>query len=264
MTEFVFRAVSGILLGWLIVLGFTLASASAGDLSVWSANQAPPPITPAPVGTNWSGCYAGVEGGGVWGHSTHTQNDPFVVTANSTFGLPLTNNFSTSGGLLGGTLGCNYQVGNWVLGIEDDMSWTDQNGTATVIPPFNPNATVQTSSSWLGTFRGRLGYAWGSWYLYGTVGAAIANEGSVACSVVVGCVSQNLDAVGWAAGAGVEYMLWGGPWSVKFEYLHTDFGSQSFTRAPIANGFFDAHKVSLNDDIFRVGVNYKFGWFVFR
>jgi outer membrane immunogenic protein len=34
------------------------------------------------------------------------------------FGFPQTGGISPSGGLIGGTVGCNYQVNNFVFGIE--------------------------------------------------------------------------------------------------------------------------------------------------
>jgi hypothetical protein len=39
------------------------------------------------------------------------------------------------GGLLGGAIGCIYQFGRFLIGIEDDMSWTETTGTNNDIPP---------------------------------------------------------------------------------------------------------------------------------
>src|SRR5690349_2198485 len=69
-----------------------------------------------------SGCYIGIEGGGNWGRTrNHDITAPFV-------GVPVTNPFDLSGGLAGGTIGCNYQIAKWVIGIEDDFSWTNKDG----------------------------------------------------------------------------------------------------------------------------------------
>src|SRR5450631_4501956 len=92
--------------------------------------KAPPMMAPAP--TSWSGCYVGAEGGGAWGSSRH------VAAAAPFVGLPLTNNFGVSGGLVGGTIGCNAQFDSWVLGVENDISWTNVRGSAVDLAPFNP------------------------------------------------------------------------------------------------------------------------------
>src|ERR1700753_3652631 len=107
--------------------------------------KAPPPMI-APV-YSWTGCYVGVEGGGMWGHGNHYQNDPAASAAagGGLLGLAPTAGIDPSGGLAGGTVGCNYQfAGNWVVGIEGDVSWTNLNGSAPSITPFNPTTTYQT------------------------------------------------------------------------------------------------------------------------
>ena len=40
-----------------------------------------------------------------------------------------TGNFNTSGFLIGGTLGANYQIGAFVIGLEGDGDWNDANGS---------------------------------------------------------------------------------------------------------------------------------------
>ncbi len=65
--------------------------------------------------------------------------------------------FNTSGGLVGGTIGYNYQMNQIVLGVEGDIDWADINGTVN-------NAACplgcKTRDTWLSTVRGPLlGYA---------------------------------------------------------------------------------------------------------
>src|SRR5581483_10988624 len=87
----------------------------------------------------------------------------------------LHNNTDISGGLVGGRLGCNYQVNQWVFGIEGDGSWADVSGTAPTPPPFNPHFNETLRKNWLATIRGRVGYAInGNVLLYGTAGGAFA------------------------------------------------------------------------------------------
>jgi outer membrane immunogenic protein len=97
------------------VVSVGLATAApAADLAV----KAPVYKAPAIVPFSWTGCYVGVEGGGIWGRSKDTAADSTLAN----FGLPINNGFNLSGGLVGGTVGCNYQVSNWVLGVENDIS----------------------------------------------------------------------------------------------------------------------------------------------
>ena len=58
---------------------------------------------------------------------------------------------------------------------------------------------------------------------------------------------------GWAAGAGVEYMV-SPAWSIKVEYLHFDFG-----RTTIATGTIDTVRFEPGADSLKFGVNYRFG-----
>ena len=60
---------------------------------------------------------------------------------------------------------------------------------------------------------------------------------------------------GWAAGAGGEFMLTEN-WTGRAEWLHVDLGETS--SKAIANGT-DSFPADLTFDVFRVGVNYKFG-----
>jgi outer membrane immunogenic protein len=137
--------------------------ASPADLGT----KAPAYKTPVILPFSWTGCYVGMEGGGILGRSKDTDADP----ANKNFGLPINNGFNLSGGLVGGTAGCNYQVNNWVFGLENDISWTDARGSAFDITPFNTAATSQTKENWLDTLRGRIGFAWNRALFYGAPAA---------------------------------------------------------------------------------------------
>jgi outer membrane immunogenic protein len=60
---------------------------------------------------------------------------------------------------------------------------------------------------------------------------------------------------GWTLGGGVEFAL-PGNWSAKAEYLRVDLGSFNCTGCTPA----PAGNVSLQENVFRAGVNYHFGW----
>jgi outer membrane immunogenic protein len=242
-----------------IVVGTILGigAASAADLPARTYAKAPVAVA-APV-YSWTGCYIGVEGGGVWGRSQHYAADPVDIT-NGVFGFPQTGGINPTGGVAGGTLGCNYQVGNFVVGIEGDGSWTNNSGSANLIFPFRATDVATTNQGWIATYRGRIGYAWDRVLLYATGGGASTNIGVNLCDPTFGCIGGSQTVSGWAAGAGIEYAFWQSL-SVKVEYLHLGFGQTYFgPLVPSAGFIFRARNVSLADDIVRVGLNYKFGW----
>ncbi len=188
---------------------------------------------------HWSGFYAGVNGGGAFGNSNWM--DP---------ALAATGDFSVTGFLIGGTLGANYQVGSWVFGIEGDGDWANLDGTT-----FNTSCAgvgCETSSDFLATIRGRVGYAWNRLLVYGTAGGAFADIQAAAGGLPFMSSTQ----AGWTAGAGVEYAI-APSWSAKVEYLFVDLGNAS---CGTANCGGTTTTVSLNENVVRGGFNYRFGW----
>ena len=124
-----------------LVAALASGSAFAADLPPAPQVYAPRPALAPPI-YSWTGCYLGIEGGGAWGQSQHSQAGTVPNPAND--GRSITGDFTVSGGLFGGTVGCNYQVNNVAFGIENDLSWTNISGIASDIPPFNTAATSST------------------------------------------------------------------------------------------------------------------------
>jgi outer membrane immunogenic protein len=240
------------------ILAASALSASAADLPARSL-KAPPPAAPA---YSWSGCYVGIEAG--WG-SGRSGIEAVTVLGNgppAAPGLPFTNDFNLNGSLAGGTAGRNYQTGNWVFGIEGDISWTDQNGSANNIFPFNQADTNHLREKWFDTVRGRIGYALDRVLVYGTAGAALAGTTLQFFDnrIPGGSVSDSQTRSGWVAGGGVEYAFLGNL-SLKAEYMHADFGARNYFDPPVVDIVtVNTRKTSLTDDIARVGLNYRFGW----
>ena len=104
---------------------------------------------------NWTGFYVGINGGGGWGNS---QWDGI-------------NKFDVSGGLIGGTIGYNWQVGQIVVGAEGDIDWSGIKGSTNVLCA----AGCETRNTWLATVRGRLGYAFDRFLPYVTAGLAVGD-----------------------------------------------------------------------------------------
>jgi outer membrane immunogenic protein len=226
----------------LLLLGGT-ANALAAELAPPS-----PPVPLPPAAYNWTGFYIGINGG--YGTGNSNWSDGSVGTTGS---------FPTSGFLIGGTIGANYQIGQYVFGIEGDGDWTNLKGNSgltcgaisTVVPP--PDG-CQTQSQWLATVRGRVGYAFDRILLYGTAGAAIGN---IQTGLNPPSTFDNSVEVGWTAGAGLEFAV-AQNWTAKVEYLFVDLPNGSCTTVGNCQGAAGSI-VSFNENIIRAGVNFKFG-----
>lgn len=246
------------LVGW--ARGHALLCVLASG-SAMAADLAPiTRATPAPILDSWTGCHAGLEAGVAWGSSQHIHDD----TRQPAFvGVPLTGNYDVSGAVVGGTLGCDYQVGRWVVGIEDDLSWAPVKGSGHIIPPFLQTTDLdETNEKWLDTLRLRVGLTWDRWLVYATGGGAFADVGINLCSpLAVACGSSSQTVTGWTVGVGTEYAFRKN-WTAKIEYLHIDLGKTLFAKIPVGSGSYLARDVTLTNEIVRVGVNYKFDWFV--
>jgi len=259
----------------------------AADLPV----KAPPP-PPPPAIYNWSGFYAGLTGGATWSRSHETSNLP-CTEPNSVpggyfcgVGFPLdqagaavlaatTGSFSKTSFTGGGEAGYNWQNGAVVYGVEADLQSfqgasksTSFLGTGTFLPvtgaPISLNSS--TNADWLFTARGRVGYAFDRFLVYGTGGLALTrlstnfNYRDLSPNLGIGNWTQGETKVGWVAGAGAEWML-SKAWSVKVEYLYVNFGSITASGKIVA-GVAYSNAISTSADltaqIARAGVNYRF------
>jgi outer membrane immunogenic protein len=225
----------------LILLAILSGSAMAADLSL-----RPPVHTKAPTmapGYNWTGLYYGINGGGSWGASRF--DFPGLGTT--------TGDFSTSGGLVGGTIGVNWQASNLVYGLEGDGDWANIKGSsACPVATF----TCATSESWLATARARVGMTANEWLLYITGGGAFGDVQTRVTGPVT-LAGQSVNRAGWTVGGGAEYGFAPG-WSLKAEYLHVDLGT-SACAIPNCSALSIA-SVPLRTEIVRAGVNYRFNW----
>ena len=153
----------------------------------------------------------------------------------------------------------NYQIGEFVFGIEGDGDWTNLHGnsgstcgaiSAVVTPP----VSCQTQSQWLATIRGRVGYAFDRILLYGTAGAAF---GKIQTGLYPPSTFDSSVETGWTVGGGLEYAF-AQNWTAKVEYLFVDLPNGSCTTVGNCGGAAGSI-VSFNENIFRAGLNFKFG-----
>lgn len=225
-------------------------AAVAADLNTYKAPPAVPALA-APANP-FAGFYVGVDAGYATSHAPFT----FPQGANV---APTT--LDPKGGTYGGYFGYNWAFGNVVAGLEADVSGvsgTDTNTFAGGGLTGQNTAKVDLTS----TVRARLGYTvLPNLLAYGTGGAAFgrASFTSNVQQAGVGNVlsaNENLTGVGWAAGGGLEWAVYG-PILLRAEYLRLDFGNvgNSFFSpvSPIASG--TAH---LTTDVVRGGLAWKF------
>jgi outer membrane immunogenic protein len=260
------------------------AIASSLATSAFAADLAPKMYTkaPAPVVAvyDWTGFYIGGNIGYSWGRSSDTST---LTNSAGTVLFASADKTNLDGVVGGGQIGYNWQVQNWVWGLEADIQGTDEKGSRAFICPAGictPNVpgnlalailgpavplALSQKIDWFGTVRGRAGILVDpKVLLYATGGLAY---GAVNTSEAIGVVpvwfSNTTTNVGWTVGAGVEGVI-GGNWTAKLEYLYVDLGriSGSFvTPIPALGGGFVTSNYSshITDNVLRVGVNYKFG-----
>jgi outer membrane immunogenic protein len=217
-----------------VALAALVGSAAAADLPRRPVQAAAPVPYVAPV-FNWTGFYAGINGG--WGWGTGSLSGP-----------PPTGDMDGNGGEFGGQIGYNWQVNQFVFGVETDINWSGieaerRCGGGGAI-------RCQVSNDWFGTARGRLGVAVDRWLPYITGGLAY---GDVSASVTGNRGASETQA-GWVLGAGIEYAF-APPWTARLEYLHVDLGDFACGRRCGTAG---PDNVSFRSDIVRAGLNYKF------
>jgi outer membrane immunogenic protein len=213
----------------MLTLAALMGSASAADLQ----RRYDPMVTKAPMMVpmyNWTGFYIGVNGGGGFGKSDWTT----------------TNGFDLSGGLVGGTVGYNFQTGPWVFGVEGDLDWSNIKGDTVV----GCRVGCETSNTWLATVRGRVGYSFDRFLPYITGGLAL---GDIRADVANVNVAKETNA-GWTVGGGVEFVVVNN-WTIKAEYLYVDLGDFN---CGVACGVRNPDLVSFRSHIARGGINYRF------
>jgi outer membrane immunogenic protein len=189
----------------------------------------------APPSFTWTGFYAGANLGVGFG----------------SFNGPGANYFgpSPAGGLLGLTVGYNYQSGNLLVGGEGDYAWSHIADSATTRPGVSSTGVVQN----IDTIRARVGYAADRFLAYGTGGYAGANIRGVLNNIPASAVAdQTLYANGFTLGVGVEYAITPHI-TAKAEYLYVSLASNNyFNNTP------NFTSAGANLNLLRAGVNYKF------
>ncbi len=226
--------------GALLVDGSTKAVDAADVLT-----KAPPPTAPSEY--DWSGFYVGGHVGGSQGRGTSTLSDPNPFGVGNSFG-------SLYGGV---QAGYNYVFpSRLLLGAEADITFPNfqtyadglifTGGTA-------QGTTVTDQIDYIATLRGRFGYAFDRWLIYGTGGFAWSqarfgetNAGGDEDLIL-------LTRTGWTLGLGAEVAI-APDWTVRIEYLYDRFGAAAGV-FPSGTGYQSVFDINT----LRFGLNYKLG-----
>lgn len=205
------------------------AQAYAADIPYKAPRFSPEIIAPE---LTWQGFYVGANVGYGW----------------ADVGVAGVDNELT--GIIGGAqIGYNWQINQFVLGAEADFQASGESRSdSTAIG--GTTFTVDQKITWFGTARGRVGYAFGAWMLYGTAGVAWQNY-KLTVSALGAEASDDATKIGWTAGGGLEWMFLP-RWSAKVEYLYMDTGDTDVTL------FGTTFTGRAKNNIARVGVNYHF------
>lgn len=181
-----------------------VASAAALSLAVPAAQAAdlpayePAPAVAAVPSFTWSGPYIGVQAGYAWGRASNMKND---------------------GAMVGGYLGYNVQLDNSpiVFGVETDLNYSDADGKKS-----RRGFRTTLNSDYNGAVRGRVGYAFGRFLVYGAGGFAYADREFKRFGD-----SDSKTAYGYTVGGGVEAAVTENV-ALRADYRYTDYGKDSF------------------------------------
>jgi len=239
--------------------------ATASTVALTGANEA----IAAPA-YNWTGFYLGVNAGGtgyeavtrdVNGWGANGINNPAYVSPWFKSTTPTAS--------FGGQAGYSWQMNNFVIGIEADVTYVG--ASQTFVPPNTLLTACGTSCgtmatnelTWLSTVRGRAGFAFDRFLVYGTAGAAFGQVnnswGWDSSTPIQNSFSVSETRAGYVAGGGIEAMLMEHV-SLRAEYLYVDLGTSrsTITGTPPFNGpgtFTSEFKNTAN--IGRLGLSYR-------
>jgi outer membrane immunogenic protein len=201
-------AVLGLLIGSLV--------SQAADLPSQPEYKATVMVAPVP---SWTGCYIGGNVGYGWGRAE-------AETASG--GISWTNAGFTGGG----QIGCDYQFAGtgFVVGIRDMFNWSGHESSGTFTSGPLAGSTAASSTKWVNTFTGRVGYAVIPTALFYVQGGGAWSRVDVDITSAAGVQTAQCanNTGGYDVGAGLEYKF-APNWSGFIEYNYMNFGTNSGT-----------------------------------
>ena len=250
-------------LAWLAVLAaMPVGAASAADMAL----KAPPPVPS--VAYNWTGFYLGGELGGGWA----SQQSTVLTQTSPTTAFPpgfASNPVNMSGVLGGFYAGGNYQINQFLVGIDGDYTWADLTGTGSDLSPIPGNGDISYHNDkmdWVSTVTGRLGFVNNNWLFFAKGGGAWAgfsssNHTNNAAGTLLNTSTASETRNGWTVGGGLEYGL-GAHWSAKVEYDYVKFDTATvtLTETNAATGAvgYPTRSVTSHLNMLKAGIAYQF------
>lgn len=224
---------------------FGVASAYAADLTTYE----PVPEAPTPVAAyDWSGPYIGVFGGLTTGDFEY---DAGVVGGPTFFNADI----SASGFIGGAQVGYDWQSGNWVFGAVADIAATNHSAEININFGGPAGIGLESELKYLGTVRGRVGYAWDRTLLYAHGGFAYGKTEQSIDVVGVNVFNAEQTRTGWTAGVGFEFAVTD-RLSLGTEYSYVDLGSEEVIRLG------PAAPIAVNEDLafhtLKASINFRF------
>jgi outer membrane immunogenic protein len=235
------------------LLGISIV-ANAADMPL----KAPPAPAPVPPPFSWTGFYIGGNVGAAWSDRRVTD---------TRFGLDFMNQGNDVRFIGGGQVGANYQINNFVIGVEADFDFAsnhDNDGGGVLIA--GNTFRAHANDTFITTVAGRIGYAFDHVLLYGKGGGGwISNNGLTVINTTTGAAfttgNTNTDS-GWLAGGGIEWAF-AENWSARVEYDFLGLNDRTLTvplGVPVIGGdVFTLH--NRNVQMATFGVNYRLNWF---
>jgi outer membrane immunogenic protein len=216
-------------------LGIVFATTIVGP--VMAADMTFPMRAPsyAPAFT-WTGTYVGANLGGVWG--TFDLNPATTNNLTGSVGslaFMSANNSSVIGGIQGGY---NWQIGQWVLGFEQDYQFTGLKQTFAFAAPaglFLAGDAMSVKTDYLSATRARLGMAWDRALLY-VAGGLESGELDVTSAYVargaggspaLGFTDAHKLHFGYTVGGGIDYAITNNVF-LGVEYRYFDIGKETY------------------------------------
>lgn len=280
----------------LLVTTATILMTGASLAADLPSRRAPPVYVPPPVPVfTWAGPYIGLNAGYAFtdnqGTRTIGNNGPGAAPTQAPFNTDTVTNVTTgrrtpfisqgARGFTGGLqIGYNYQmpgIAGVVVGVEADAAYTDLRNSSNFLSTQADPSTFRQRLQYLGTVRGRVGYAFDRILIYGTGGFAYGGSNASASffSNSTGALAYfgrtNRIETGYAYGGGVEYalpttsfvnFLNSSAVTIKAEYIHYDLGSRAVlvnnTGLATVNGSYTT-RFRNEGNLVRAGLNFKFG-----
>ena len=229
----------------LTITASSLAATAQTPAPADSSGESTAPIRAASDNDTWKGFYVGAYGGGDFNRSNVATSTVFAspgyfqTTSVAAINAAGIQQIKPNGFTGGGTFGYNHQSGALVVGAELDFGAMNANkgvssgGTYPCCGTAGFTINQATKTRWLMTARPRVGVAVGNAMIYGTGGLAVTDVNYAATFTdTFGNATESAafkkNKAGWTLGGGAEVKV-ANRWSIKGEYLYTDFGSISVT-----------------------------------